>query len=141
LSTQLVLACFFNDVSSNRDHIVTDRNVKQVKVHCVDRVALGKVRGHIGSAHGVLDARAAHPESSLADLYDPVTMPPDLVKAHQKLDSAVVAAYYAAHAADGAKKTWRNDAERVAFLFTLYQKFTTLLPSDGPKAKGARRTR
>jgi hypothetical protein len=87
------------------------------------------------AAQGVLDARAAHPESSLADLYDPVTMPPDLVKAHQKLDSAVDAAYYAAHAADGAKKTWRNDAERVAFLFTLYQKFTTLLPSDSPKAK------
>ncbi len=62
-------------------------------------------------------------------------MPPDLVKAHQKLDSSVDAAYYAAHAADGAKKTWRNNAERVAFLFTLYQKFTTLLPSDAPKAK------
>ncbi len=95
-----------------------------------------KLRAAIESAaQGVLDARAAHPESSLADLYDPVTMPPDLVKAHQKLDSAVDAAYYAAHAADGAKKTWRNDAERVAFLFTLYQKFTTLLPSDAPRAK------
>jgi hypothetical protein len=89
----------------------------------------------------VLDARAAHPESSLADLYDPVTMPPDLVKAHQKLDSAVDAAYYVAHAADGAKKTWRNDAERVAFLFTLYQKFTTLLPSDAPKSKSAKAKR
>jgi hypothetical protein len=93
------------------------------------------------AAQGVLDARAAHPESSLADLYDPVTMPPDLVKAHQKLDSAVDAAYYAAHAADGAKKTWRNDAERVAFLFTLYQKFTTLLRSDAPKSKSAKSKR
>ena len=93
------------------------------------------------AAQSVLDARAAHPESSLADLYDPVTMPPDLVKAHQKLDSAVDAAYYAAHAADGAKKTWRNDAERVAFLFTLYQKFTTLLPSDAPKSRSAKAKR
>ncbi len=85
------------------------------------------------AAKGVLDARAAHPESSLADLYDPLTMPPDLLKAHQKLDAAVDAAYYLSHAADGAKKTWKSDAERVAFLFTLYQKFTSLLPTDAPK--------
>jgi hypothetical protein len=62
-------------------------------------------------------------------------MPPDLTKAHQKLDAAVDAAYFAAHAADGAKKSWRNDAERVAFLFTLYQKFTSLLPLDAAKSK------
>ncbi|MFI5293542.1 MAG: type IIL restriction-modification enzyme MmeI [Thermodesulfovibrionales bacterium] len=37
----------------------------------------------------MLDARASHPESSLADLYDPVAMPPDLRKAHQALDKAV----------------------------------------------------
>lgn len=80
------------------------------------------------AAQGVLDARSAHPESSLADLYDPVTMPPDLTKAHQKLDAAVDAAYFAAHDADSAKKTWRNDAKRVAFLFTLYQRFTSFLP-------------
>ena len=86
-------------------------------------------------AQGVLDARAAHPESSLADLYDPITMPPDLTKAHQKLDAAVDAAYFAAHATDGAKKTWRNDAERVAFLFTLYQKFTSFLPTDAATPK------
>jgi hypothetical protein len=91
------------------------------------------------AAQGVLDARAAHPESSLADLYDPLTMPLDLLKAHQKLDAAVDAAYYLSHAADGAKKTWKSDAERVAFLFTLYQKFTSLLPTDAPK--NAKRTR
>ncbi|MGL4229781.1 MAG: DNA methyltransferase [Casimicrobium sp.] len=85
------------------------------------------------AAQGVLNARAAHPESSLADLYDPLTMPADLLKAHQKLDATVDAAYYLSHAADGAKKTWKSDAERVAFLFTLYQKFTSLLPSDAPK--------
>jgi hypothetical protein len=80
-----------------------------------------------------------HPVSSLADLYDPLTMPPDLLKTHQKLDAAVDAAYYLSHAADGAKKTWKSDAERVAFLFTLYQKFTSLLPTDAPK--NAKRTR
>jgi len=59
----------------------------------------------------------------LADLYDPVAMPPDLRKAHQALDKAVDAAY--------GKKTFASDAERVAFLFGLYRKYTSLLP--GPE--------
>jgi hypothetical protein len=80
------------------------------------------------AAQGVLDARAAHPGASLADLYDPLTMPPDLVRAHQKLDAAVDAAYVP----DGGKKTWKTDAERVAFLFTRYQQLTSLLPADKP---------
>ena len=101
------------------------------------QAADAKLRNAIESAAlGMLNARAAHPESSLADLYDPITMPPDLTKAHQKLDAAVDAAYYAAHAADGAKNTWRNDAERVAFLFTLYQKFTSFLPLATASASG-----
>jgi len=41
----------------------------------------------------VLDARAEFPDLTLADLYDPLTMPPVLAKAHQKLDAAVDAAY------------------------------------------------
>ncbi|HET7262894.1 MAG TPA: DNA methyltransferase, partial [Casimicrobiaceae bacterium] len=45
------------------------------------------------SAQGVLDARAAHAGASLADLYDPLAMPPDLVRAHQALDTAVDIAY------------------------------------------------
>ena len=40
-------------------------------------------------AQAVLDARAAHPDATLADLYDPDLMPPDLRKAHQALDRAV----------------------------------------------------
>jgi len=44
------------------------------------------------AAQKVLDARAAFPTSSLADLYDPLTMPPALVKAPQKLDKAVTCA-------------------------------------------------
>ena len=45
------------------------------------------------AAQGVLDARAAHPDSTLADLYDPLSMPRDLLDAHRVLDRAVLAAY------------------------------------------------
>ena len=85
----------------------------------------GKVQTAIETAaQAVLDARAQFATSSLADLYDPLTMPPTLLKAHQKLDAAVDKAYEAC----GGKKTYRNDAERVAFLFDLYQRQTSLLP-------------
>ncbi|HEY9037268.1 MAG TPA: DNA methyltransferase [Pseudomonadales bacterium] len=77
------------------------------------------------AAQVLLDARAQFPDSSLADLYDPLTMPPVLLKAHQALDKAVDAAY--------GKKSFATEAERVAFLFELYQKYTSLLPSDKPK--------
>ena len=80
------------------------------------------------AAQTVLDARAQFPTSSLADLYDPLTMPPALRKAHHKLDAAVDAAY----ALVGGKKTWKNDAERVAFLFERYQQLTSLLPAATP---------
>ncbi len=81
------------------------------------------------AAQKVLDARAGHPDSSLADLYGPLAMPPDLRKAHQALDKAVDAAYE--------KKTFTSDAERVAFLFELYHKYTSLLPA--PEAAKIRR--
>jgi hypothetical protein len=81
------------------------------------------------AAQAVLDARAAFPTSSLADLYDPLTMPPALLKAHQKLDAAVDAAYQPS----GGKKTYASDAERVAFLFELYQRITSLLPVPAAK--------
>jgi len=81
------------------------------------------------AAQGVLDARAQFADSSLADLYDPLTMPPALIKAHQKLDTAVDAAYQPS----GGKKTYASDAERVAFLFELYQRITSLLPAQADK--------
>ena len=81
------------------------------------------------AAQAVLDARAQFPGSSLADLYDPLTMPPVLLKAHQRLDAAVDKAYQLA----GGPKSYRNDAERVAFLFTLYQRATSLLPAAAAK--------
>jgi hypothetical protein len=77
------------------------------------------------AAQCVLDARAQFASSSLADLYDPLTMPPALLKAHQKLDTAVDAAYQPS----GGKKSYASDAERVAFLFELYQRITSLLPA------------
>ena len=82
------------------------------------------------AAQSVLDARAQFPGSTLADLYDPLAMPPALLKAHQKLDAAVDAAY-------GKKaNAFKSDAERVAFLFERYQQLTSLLP-----AASAKRTR
>lgn len=84
------------------------------------------------AAQSVLDARAAHPDSSLADLYDPITMPPDLRRAHQKLDRAVDAAY--------GKKNFTSDAERVAFLFELYHRYTSLLPSPVKPVRRRRQT-
>ncbi|MHB9291196.1 hypothetical protein Holit_00268 [Hollandina sp. SP2] len=77
------------------------------------------------NAQAVLDARDKYPDSSLAVLYDPDTMPSELVKAHQKLDKAVEKAY---------GKTFTNDADRVARLFYLYQTLT-----EGLLAKKVRR--
>ncbi len=77
------------------------------------------------AAQNVLDARRLFPNSTLADLYDPLTMPVELVKAHQRLDRAVDAAYIAGELAAGRKAPkLGTDAERVAFLFELYQRLT-----------------
>ena len=81
-------------------------------------------------AQAVLDARTQFPDSTLADLYDPLTMPPTLLKAHRKLDAAVDAAY--------TRKKFTGDADRVAFLFEQYQKITSLLPANKPKRKTRR---
>ena len=78
-------------------------------------------------AQTVLDAREQFPDVTLADLYDPLTMPPLLLKAHQALDKAVDAAY--------SKKKFKTEAERVAFLFDLYQQYTSLLPKETKKGK------
>ncbi|MBI5654981.1 class I SAM-dependent DNA methyltransferase [Candidatus Uhrbacteria bacterium] len=67
------------------------------------------------AAQGVLDARAAFPNSTLADLYDPDTTPPKLVKAHHDLDKAVDKCY--------GKKSFANETERLEFLFGLYGEY------------------
>ena len=83
------------------------------------------------AAQSVLDSRAEFPGSTLADLYDPLTMPPALLKAHHRLDAAVDAAY--------GRKGFKSDAERVAFLFEQYQRCTSLLPAEPVKPRRARR--
>ena len=67
-------------------------------------------------ARAVLDARAAHPESTLADLYDNTTMPTNLVKAHRRLDREVDRLYR--------KKTFGTDLERIEFLLERYEGMT-----------------
>lgn len=66
------------------------------------------------TAQAILDARALHPNASLADLYDPLTMPPELLKAHQANDKAVMQAY-------GMPIKDTDEAACVAWLMKLYQ--------------------
>lgn len=68
------------------------------------------------AAKAVLDARAQFPNSNLADLYDPNTMPSVLVKAHQQLDRAVDLCYR--------PQPFASEAKRIEFLFELYDKYT-----------------
>ena len=68
------------------------------------------------TAQAILDVRADFPDSSLADLYDPLTMPPKLLKAHQQNDRAVMAAY--------GFTTKMSEADCVAALMKLYQGMT-----------------
>jgi type I restriction-modification system DNA methylase subunit len=68
-------------------------------------------------AQKVLDTRLSFPESSLADLYDPLMMPPLLVKAHNELDKAVDLAYR--------QQPFTSEANRMVFLFELYEKYTS----------------
>jgi hypothetical protein len=78
------------------------------------------------AAQKVLDARAEFPNSSLADLYDPLTMPPTLVKAHNELDKAVDLAYR--------PQPFTSEAKRMEFLFELYEKYTAdLFTKEKPK--------
>jgi hypothetical protein len=82
--------------------------------------ASGEQKGTIETlAQAVLDVRSLYPESSLADLYDPLTMPPELLKAHQNLDRAVVKLY-------GFKKDI-TEPEIVAALMERYQELVESL--------------
>lgn len=66
------------------------------------------------AAQAVLDVRTRFPEATLADLYDPLTMPDALIEAHRALDKAVDACY--------GKRGFASERERVEFLFELYQR-------------------
>jgi len=68
------------------------------------------------AAQKVLAVRAEFPGNSLAELYDPLTMPPALIKAHNDLDRAVDLAYR--------PQPFLSEANRMEFLFELYEKYT-----------------
>jgi hypothetical protein len=81
------------------------------------------------AAQAVLDARAKYPTSTLADLYDPLTMPGPLLKAHQELDRAVDRCYR--------PEPFPSDRHRVKYLFALYEKLTApLVAAAQPARKG-----
>ena len=86
------------------------------------------------AAQAVLDARAQYPTSTLADLYDPLTMPAPLLKAHQQLDRAVDRCYR--------PEPFPSDRHRVEYLFALYEQLTAPLvaaakpPAQGPEGAG-----
>ncbi len=95
-------------------------------------VATAKDKGQIEKlAQGVLDARAVHSTSSLADLYDSLAMPANLRKAHQALDTAVDKLYR--------PSGFSSDAERVEHLFGLYERMTSLFSEDKPARKTRRK--
>jgi hypothetical protein len=85
-------------------------------------------------ARAVIAAREPHlpPRgmSTLADLYDPLSMPPELVRAHAALDRAVEKCYR--------PEPFHSDRQRVEYLFSLYEKLTAPLLPVTPKAKGRR---
>ena len=90
----------------------TDKQIKSIEI----------------SAQKVLDARLEFPNSSLADLYGPLTMPTVLVKAHNELDKAVDLAYRS--------QPFTSEANRMEFLFGLYEKYTAdLFTVEGKKGK------
>lgn len=79
------------------------------------------------TGNNILDSRILYPNASLADLYDELTMPIELIKAHQANNKAVDKAYGYTGEDD--------DANRVAFLFKRYEELTSLLPSTVVKKK------
>lgn len=83
------------------------------------------------AANTVLEVRAQFPLGSLADLYDPNTMPAALVKAHQVLDKAVDNCYRS--------QPFPNESKRIEYLFELYDKYTAgLFSKENVKIKRAK---
>ena len=81
-------------------------------------------------AQAVIDARSAHPDATLAELYDPNLMPPNLRRAHQVLDRAVDRLYR--------RKRFKSERERVEYLFALYERMQAPLAAA---VAGRRRVR
>ena len=72
------------------------------------------------AAQRILDARSHFSDSTLAELYDPLLMPPALLGAHRELDALVDAAY--------GRRDFKSEPERIAFLFDRYQ--SVAAPTD-----------
>ena len=79
----------------------------------------------------MLNARAQYPTSTLADLYDPLTMPAPLLKAHQQLGRAVDRCYR--------PEAFPSDRHRVEHLFALYEKLTAPLVAAARPARARRK--
>ncbi|NCD35097.1 MAG: class I SAM-dependent DNA methyltransferase [Spartobacteria bacterium] len=92
-----------------------------------DKVSDERRKGIERCAQAVIDERAKHQAkgATLADLYNPITMPPGLAKAHAALDRAVDRAYRSA--------PFISERARVEHLFGLYQALTTLFPEKPKK--------
>jgi hypothetical protein len=89
-------------------------------------------RATVDEAQVVLEARAQYPTSTLADLYDPLTMPAPLLKAHLQLDRAVDRCYR--------PEPFPSDRHRVEYLFALYEQLTApLVAAAKPARKGRKR--
>jgi len=86
------------------------QEVKEESIRAIERCAAG-----------VVSARSLFPAASLADLYDPISMPAELLEAHRKLDKAVDGAY-------GKPRGFKADDERVAFLFARYRELNPTSP-------------
>ena len=76
------------------------------------------------TAQEILNAREKHPNSSLADLYNDLTMPPELRKAHQENDKMVMEAYGFKKKDENGKTRWLSESETVAELMKMYQELT-----------------
>ena len=83
------------------------------------------------AAQAVLDARASHPDATLADLYDPDLMPASLRRAHHALDRAVDRLYR--------RKRFTSERDRVEYLFALYERMQAPLAAAAAKPKTRRR--
>lgn len=83
------------------------------------------------SAEMVLTIRSKYKNSTLSDLYDPILMPQDLVKAHNELDKAVDLAYRS--------QPFTSEAKRMEFLFELYEKYTADLFTKEKTKKPAKK--
>ena len=80
------------------------------------------------AAHAVLETRSKHANCTLADLYDPLTMPASLLKAHMALDRAVDKCYR--------DRAFENEPDRVEFLLRLYQETTSSESRDREASPG-----